>query len=87
MNLRQTFKLMFIAICGMAMVFSYLDAEAQCSMCKAILESSVDGNAKGPGSGINNGILYLLPLPYILIALVAIFIYRHNKKRARAQAS
>ena len=86
MSLRQTCKLLFIAMCGMVLVLICFDAEAQCSMCKAILESNVEGNSGAPGSGINRGILYIMPLPYLLVALVAFFIYKHNKKQARAQA-
>ena len=36
-------------------------------MCRAVLQSE---EAKETAKGINNGILYLMAIPYILIALV-----------------
>lgn len=55
-------------------------AEAQCSMCRAVLESEGDG---GMARGINNGIMYLMVFPYILVGgvLYAIYvIYNRSKK-------
>lgn len=40
---------------------------AQCSMCRAVLESEEGQNT---AKGINNGIVYLMAIPYILVALV-----------------
>lgn len=48
-------------------------AEAQCAMCRAVLESESTGNA---AKGINNGIVYLMAIPYVLVAGVFYFIYR-----------
>ncbi len=47
--------------------------EAQCAMCRAVLESESTGNA---AKGINNGIVYLMAIPYILVAGLFYFIYR-----------
>ena len=41
-----------------------LKLEAQCAMCRAVLESE-DGQSTA--EGINNGILYLMVVPYLLI--------------------
>lgn len=49
---------------------------AQCVMCRAVLES--EGNA-GVAEGINNGIVYLMAIPYILVAGVFYFVYRKMK--------
>ena len=57
-----------------------IPAEAQCSMCRAVLESEEGQNA---ARGINNGILYLMVIPYILIGGVGYFIHK-NKKKAKA---
>jgi len=57
-------------------IFS-VSASAQCAMCRAVLESEGDG---GMARGINNGITYLMAIPYILGGLVAYGIYRINKK-------
>jgi len=47
--------------------------EAQCAMCRAVLESETTGNA---AKGINNGIVYLMAIPYVLVAGVFYFVYR-----------
>lgn len=55
-------------------------AEAQCSMCRAVLESEADQSA---AKGINDGILYLMIFPYLLIGGVGYFIYRSRKKKKK----
>lgn len=58
-------------------------AEAQCAMCRAVLESEEGG---GAAKGINNGIVYLMMIPYLLIGGVGYAIYRMRKK-ARLEQS
>lgn len=51
---------------------------AQCAMCKASLEAEI--NSGGIGSnGINDGILYLMFIPYLLIGGVGFMLYKHFK--------
>ena len=50
--------------------------EAQCAMCRAVLESS-DGQSAA--EGINDGIIYLMAIPYILVAGIGFFIYKKFK--------
>lgn len=56
-----------------------LPAEAQCSMCRAVLETEEAG---GAAKGINNGIMYLMVFPYLLVGGVGYAVYR-NRKKAR----
>ena len=49
------------------------DADAQCAMCRAVLESESSGKA---AEGINNGIVYLMAIPYVLVGGLFYFIYR-----------
>ena len=51
-------------------------ANAQCSMCRAVLESEV---GQATAKGVNNGIVYLMVIPYILIGGLAVFLYRYLK--------
>ena len=53
--------------------FSFLETHAQCAMCRAVLESEEGQTAV---EGINDGIVYLMAIPYILVAGMAYFIYR-----------
>lgn len=59
------------------MLFS-AGANAQCAMCRAALESS-DGNIKA--EAVNDGIVYLMIFPYLLVALVGYAVYRLRKKK------
>ena len=59
------------------LLVSVASTEAQCAMCRAVLESDESGQA---AKGINNGIMYLMVFPYLLIAGVGYAIYRSRKK-------
>jgi len=49
----------------------------QCAMCRAVLESEEDNST---AKGVNNGIKYLMVIPYILVGGVFYAIYRSRKK-------
>ena len=51
----------------------FLETNAQCAMCRAVLESEEGQTA---AEGINDGIVYLMAIPYILVAGIGYFIYR-----------
>ena len=52
-------------------------ADAQCAMCRAVLESEGDG---GMAKGINIGIVYLMIFPYLLVGGIAFAIYKYKKR-------
>ena len=54
-----------------------LSTSAQCAMCRAVLESGEDQSA---AEGINDGIMFLMAVPYILVAAVIYIIYRNYSK-------
>ena len=54
-------------------------AYAQCAMCKSVVESNIDGGS-AIGSGLNDGILYLMAMPYLALAIVAFAWMRYNKR-------
>lgn len=59
-------------------------ADAQCAMCRAVLESE---GSESAAKGINDGIVYLMIFPYVLIGGIGFFIYRTLKNRAKAKTS
>ncbi len=59
------------------LILVFIPVEAQCAMCRAVLESE---EGQKTAKGINNGIIYLMIIPYILIGVVGYFIYRNKKK-------
>lgn len=58
------------------LILTALPAESQCAMCRAVIESDESGQT---ARGINNGIMYLMIFPYLLIAGVGYAIYRSRK--------
>ena len=51
-----------------------LEGDAQCAMCKAVVESAEDsgrlGGATNIGEGLNKGIIFLMTVPYVLLFLL-----------------
>ena len=58
-------------------LFGSVDVEAQCAMCRAVLESE---EGQQTAKGINNGIVYLMAIPYVLVGAVGIAVFRMLKK-------
>lgn len=69
-------KIFFIVL---ILLFMCVPVNAQCAMCRAVLETEQGGEA---AKGINNGIMYLMIFPYLLIAGVGYAVY-HSRKKAR----
>jgi hypothetical protein len=48
-------------------------------MCKAVVEANLEaGDTKG--AGLNDGILFLMSMPYIAVFLFALFFYLQKRK-------
>ncbi len=54
------------------LLVALVDVQAQCSMCRAVVEN----NADNLGKGLNNGILYLMGFPYIIMVVVGVILFR-----------
>jgi len=59
-------------------IFYSLNTQAQCAMCRASLES--EGNTV-KAEAVNDGIVYLMVIPYVLVAVVGVVVYRMYKKK------
>jgi len=70
MKTRILYITIFLLLCS-------IPVEAQCAMCRAVLESE---EGQKTAKGINDGIVYLMVIPYILIGVVGYFIFRNKKK-------
>ncbi|MBD3582390.1 hypothetical protein [Flavobacterium selenitireducens] len=53
-------------------------AEAQCAMCRAVLQNSDESEQ---AEAVNNGIIYLMAIPYVLVGVLGFFVYRLYRKR------
>nr|WP_294933910.1 hypothetical protein [uncultured Flavobacterium sp.] len=58
------------------------DANAQCAMCRAALESEESGVQ---AAAVNDGIVYLMIIPYVLVGAMGYAIYKlkYGKKKER----
>jgi phosphatidylglycerophosphatase A len=60
-------------------LFFEISGYSQCAMCRASLESSGEVTQ---AQAVNDGIVYLMAIPYILVGIVGFYIYRmYNKKK------
>lgn len=53
-------------------------ANAQCAMCRASLESTGDSKQ---AEAVNDGIVYLMAIPYVLVGVLGFVIYRMYYKK------
>jgi nitrate reductase NapE component len=73
-NTREKFGVKFFLF-AVFLLFSF-SANAQCAMCRAALEG--EGNA-AKAEAVNDGIVYLMLFPYLLVAVIGYVIYRTGK--------
>lgn len=55
------------------------DAIAQCPMCRTAVETAMQEGEK-TGDGLNDGIIYLLSIPYVAVMVTGGIWYYHRKK-------
>ncbi|MFZ0595836.1 MAG: hypothetical protein WAM46_02545 [Flavobacterium sp.] len=80
-NVDTTFQTKLVYI--LAAIFFSLAANAQCAMCRAALAG--DSNVK-KAEAVNNGIVYLMVIPYLLVAIIGVLIYRmYQSKKKKAE--
>lgn len=72
---------LFVFLLGTSPVIS------QCPMCKASVEQSENANTSSKVMGLNNGILYMLVLPYLAIMTVGFAYYRSYRKKKQLEAA
>lgn len=73
---KLVFCFLLVTLC-----FSF-EANAQCAMCRAALESEESGVQAG---AVNDGIVYLMIIPYVLVAAMGYAIYKlkYGKKKQK----
>ena len=54
--------------------------QAQCAMCRAVVEQGGEEVAEG----INSGIVYLMAFPYLVVAVASYLFYRNWKRSSAA---
>ena len=68
----------FLLVAILIMIISSLpgDLLAQCAMCRAVAADGVNADGTGIASGINKGIMYIMAVPYILLATAGFIFFR-----------
>lgn len=84
----MTFKRILVFL-WMALFFFAMSQTAmgQCAMCKSNLEMARTGEGTQVGNTINQGIMYLLVLPYAIAGIFGYIFYRKHKEKKKALAS
>ena len=70
-------KLLFLLA---LLLFTQIDAVAQCAMCRTTIESSISNGRSNIATGLNTGILYLLSAPYLIVGAIAFLWFRQSKQ-------
>lgn len=63
-----------------SLLVSVPDLMAQCAMCRGTVESTVSNGRSIIASELNFGILYLLVIPYLIVATIGYLWYRSSKQ-------
>tara|TARA_B100000700_G_C14982020_1_gene826887 strand:+ start:512 stop:745 length:234 start_codon:yes stop_codon:yes gene_type:complete len=72
-------KFILLLIFGLTSLYSF----SQCAMCKAVVETDLEaGGTKG--AGLNDGILYLMSMPYLAILVFGVFYILQKRKRGQS---
>ena len=76
-------QLLIFAFLMLVLVFA---ADAQCSMCSAVVESSQKTGSEF-AEGLNGGVLYLMGIPYALLVFMGILLFRKlNRDNTASEA-
>ena len=72
----KSFRIVFIIL---VLLVTGPDLMAQCAMCRGTVESTVSDGRSVIASELNFGILYLLVIPYLIVATIGFLWYRNSK--------
>lgn len=61
-------------------LFTFFSTNAQCAMCRAVLESE---EGQSTAKGVNDGIVYLMVIPYLLVAGMGLVMYLKFYKKEK----
>lgn len=79
--------LKWLSVIALAMTLSVAtmpEVQAQCPMCRMSAESNLK-NGGTDGKGLNNGILYMLATPYMIIGVIGFIWWRNRRKEGEEE--
>ncbi len=77
--MKKSIKIIAICALSLLLVMSVsVDVVAQCPMCKIAAESNLE-NGGTAGKGLNQGILWMFSMPYVMVGLIGFLWYRNKR--------
>ncbi len=73
------YKILIITALLLAFCLLPLEQFAQCAMCKGAAEANLKMGGGDP-VGLNNGILYMFSMPYLLVGAIGYWWWRNRRK-------
>jgi hypothetical protein len=84
-------KILHIIFILCLLLFPVIEIDAQCAMCKAAAESTLENNPRSLARGLNKGILFLMGIPYIAVGLIfrkeIIIFFKNIKNKSKEPLS
>jgi high-affinity nickel permease len=77
--MKRSYKIALAVV--ILVVFSSVDAEAQCAMCRRIVESNITDGTAAVGKNLNGAILYLMAIPYVILASLVYIFYKNIRAK------
>lgn len=74
-NVRKYFLKIALPFAFIILLAGEVSAQG-CAMCKAVAEDAVSQSSYGIAFGLNEGILFIMSMPYILLAILFIVFFR-----------
>ncbi len=76
---------LFLILLLSCLLLGNFSAKAQCAMCKSNIEKAREDGGTQVGNTLNNGILYLLVLPYAIAGVFGFIYYKKYKAKQLAE--
>lgn len=76
MNRKDIYRIAFVVV--VIFFVMTVSGDAQCPMCRMSAETNLQ-NGGTEGKGLNSGILYMLSLPYLLVASLGYLWYKNKR--------
>jgi hypothetical protein len=74
-------KALVLVLLSLSLVTGFHNAQAQCSVCRTSVENAEQEGGGNMARGINNGILYLMVIPYLFAGVTALILIRMRQRK------
>lgn len=78
----KTKKFLVIALLFIILLAGFEEGVAQCAMCNETARTATEGKNEN-AIALNNGILYLMALPYIMLATIGFLWWKYGRKKKK----